>query len=87
MAVQSVPYVTKFRGRSMAKTKTFNKKMIRTNRGAFRLFAYYDSFNMRSHDLESDSNGGFDFNTTLNLNMFRFFYMGGELFIEKDSVY
>jgi len=77
----------------MATTRTFNKKIIHICKRGYSLLAYYDSFNMHSHDVDSDSNGGFDFNTTLNLNMFRFIvfpkdrYGKNNLFVEKDSVY
>jgi hypothetical protein len=65
--------------------KTFNRKISRLSCYPFRILSQYDSFNMVSHKVDSDSSGGFDFNYILNSNLYAFLYFQKEVYVTKDS--
>jgi hypothetical protein len=47
---------------------------------------YFDTLYMCSHYVDSDSSSGYDFNPTINYNLFNFLYTKNkEVFVYRDS--
>lgn len=66
--------------------KTFNRRFKKLSIASWRTAKYYDALNMRSHDIDSDSSGGYDFNPMINYNLFGFmFTRTKEVFVYRDS--